>query len=270
MMSMRITTGKLCTLAVVAAALTVGSAGLAQQPPGGGGAGGGGGRGGQRGGRGGFGQQLTLASVPAPVLADGLKLSASQVTKIQAIQDQYRKDRTALRPAQGEQVDRNELFQKMGALDEETTKSIQGVLNESQNKQAPAFLKAIGGYRMVGIPLEVLPDLKLTSDQKTKITSIAEGAQKQMADARAAAQAANGGNGGAPGAGGPGAGGAGGGFQQFQEMMKANSDKAAAVLTTTQKATLAKYVADHPQRGFGGRGGGRRGGGAGAGGNGPV
>ncbi len=209
-MSMRISTGKLCTLAVVAAALSVGSAGLAQQPPGGGGAGGGGGRGGQRGGRG-FGQ-VTLASVPVPVLADGLKLSASQASKIQAIQDQYRKDRTALRPAQGEQVDRNELFQKMGALDEETTKSIQGVLNESQNKQAPAFLKAIGGYRMVGIPLEVLPDLKLTGDQKTKITSIAEGAQKQMADARAA-QAANGGNGGAPGAGGPGAGGAGGGFQ---------------------------------------------------------
>jgi hypothetical protein len=268
MMSMRITTGKLCTLAIVAAALTVGSAGLAQQPPGGGGAGGGGGRGGQRGGRG-FGQ-LTLASVPAPVLADGLKLSASQVSKIQAIQDQYRKDRTALRPAQGEQVDRNELFQKMGALDEETTKSIQGVLNESQNKQAPAFLKAIGGYRMVGIPLEVLPDLKLTSDQKTKITAIAEGAQKQMADARAAAQAANGGNGGAPGAG-PGAGGPGGGFQAFQEMMKANSDKAAAVLTTTQKATLAKYIADHPQRGFGGRGGGGgRRGGAGAGGNAPV
>ena len=33
-MSMRITTGKLCTLAVIAAALTVGVAGLAQpQPP---------------------------------------------------------------------------------------------------------------------------------------------------------------------------------------------------------------------------------------------
>jgi hypothetical protein len=260
MMSMRITTGKLFTLTIVAAALTVGVAGLAQQPPGGGG--GGGRRQGGFGGRGGG--QVTLATVPVAVLADGLHLTAGQTSKIQGIQDQYRKDATALRPQQGEQVDRNELMQKMGALQEETTKSIQGVLNETQTKAAPAFIKSISGYRMVGIPLEVLPELKLTSSQKSQITTIAEGAQKQMADARAAAQAANGGQPGG-GQGGPG----GGGFQQFQEMMKANSDKAAAVLTSTQKATLAKYVADHPQRGFGG--GGRRGGGGGqGGGNGPV
>jgi len=255
-MSMRIT-GKLCTLAVVAAALTVGTAGFAHAQGGGGGGGGGGRRQGGFGGRGGG--AATLASIPAAVLADGLKLSASQTSKVQAIQDQYRKDRTALFSDQG--ADRNEQMQKMGALQEDTVKSIQGVLNESQNKAAPAFVKSVGGYRMVGIPLEVLPDLKLTSDQKTKITAIAEGAQKEMADARAAAQANGGGAGG----------GGGGGFQAMQEMMKANSDKVSAILTATQKATLAKYNADHPQRGFGG-GGGRRGGGnnGGAGGNGPV
>lgn len=241
-MSIRISRGKLGALIAAATALTVGAAALAQPP-----AGPGGGGGGRR--QGGFGRgQATLATVPAAVLADGLKLNAAQKAKIQAIQDQYRKDATALRPAQGVEVDRQELGQKMQALSEETTKSIEGVLTEEQNKQAPAFLKTIGAFRMVGIPLEVLPELKLTSDQKTKIASIADGAQKQMADARAAAQA-NGGGGG------------GGGFQAFQEIMKTNSDKAAAVLTAAQKATLQKYVADHPQRGFGGPGG-RRGGGA--------
>jgi hypothetical protein len=205
------------------------------------------------------------------VLADGLKLSATQISKIQAIQDQFRKDRTALFSDQ--QGDRNEMMQKMGALQEETTKSIQGVLTEAQNKQAPGYLKSIGGYPMVGIPMGAIPELKLTADQKSKITAIAEGAQKQMADAMAARQAANGGNGGGAGGGQGGAGG-GGGFQAMQEMMKPNIDKASAVLTAAQKATLAKYIADNPQRGFGGRGGGgRRGGGGGgraAGGNGPV
>jgi Spy/CpxP family protein refolding chaperone len=202
------------------------------------------------------------------VLADGLKLNATQTSKIQAIQDQYSKDRRALFSDQG--GDRQEMMQKMQGLTEETTKAIEGVLTESQNKQAPGYIKSISGYQMVGIPLGAIPELKLTSSQKSSITAIAEGAQKQMADAMAKRQAEN-----ANGGGGPGGGGPGGGFQAMQEMMKPNIDKAAAVLTATQKATLAKYIADHPQRGFGGGrggGGGRRGGGGGAagGGNGPV
>jgi hypothetical protein len=257
MMSIRFTSGKLFALAAVAATLSVGITAVAQQPPapGGGGFGGGGRR--QGGGRG-FGAP-TLANTPVAVLADGLKLSATQKAKVQAIQDQYRKDMTALRPPQGQQpADPQEMRQKMTGLTEETTKSIEGVLTADQNKAAPAFLKTIGGFRTVGIPLEVVPDLKLTSDQKTKIAAIADSAQKQIQDEIAKAQAAGGGQGG------------GGGFQGIQEMMKANRDKAAAVLTVTQKATLDKYVADHPQRGFGGGGGGRRGGGGAAGGNGPV
>jgi Spy/CpxP family protein refolding chaperone len=247
MMSIRFTSGKLIALAAVAATLSVGITAVAQQPPGGGG-------GRRQGGGRGFGAP-TLANTPAAVLADGLKLSATQKAKVQAIQDQYRKDMTALRPPQGQQpADPQEMRQKMTSLTEETTKSIEGVLTAEQNKQAPAFLKSVGGYRTVGIPLEVVPDLKLTSDQKSKIAAIADAAQKQIQDEIAKAQAVGGGQGG-------------GGFQGIQELMKANRDKAAAVLTPSQKATLDKYNADHPQRGFGG---GRRGGGGGAPGNGPV
>jgi Spy/CpxP family protein refolding chaperone len=257
--------GSIVAIAAVAA-LTMGLSSYAQQAPGGapGGGGGGGFRQGRQGGRGGFGQP-TLTSVPAAVLADGLKLTAVQKAKIQAIQDQARKDTQALRPAQGQQPDFQEMRQKMQALNEETNKSIEGVLTPDQLKAAPAFLKSVGGYRTVGIPLEVLPDLKLTADQKTKIAAIADAAQKQLQDEMQKMRAAGGGQ--------PGGGGGGGGFQAIQDLMKANGDKAAAVLTSGQKAILDKYKADHPQRGFGGPGGGgggRRGGGGAPGGNGPA
>src|SRR5579859_5721183 len=102
MMSIRFTSGKLFALAAVAATMSIGITAVAQQPPAAGGGGGGGGfrrGGGQRGG----GFQPSLANTPAAVLADGLKLNATQKAKVQAIQDQYRKDTQALRPQQGQQ-----------------------------------------------------------------------------------------------------------------------------------------------------------------------
>lgn len=251
-MSIRMKTGKLLAVVAIAATMSVGVCAFAQQ----GAPGGGGGQGRRQGGGRGF--QPSLSNTPATVLADGLKLTAIQKAKIQAIQDQYRKDATALRPAQGEQP-APDFREKMQALNEETTKSIEAVLTPDQVAKAPAFLASVGKFRVVGIPLEVLPDLKLTADQKTKIGAIADTAQKKMQEAFQQNQ---------------GNGGGGGGFQAIQEMMKANRDAAAAVLTASQKATLDKYNAAHPQRGFGGPGGGgggrRGGGGAGAPGNGPV
>ena len=203
--------------------------------------------------------------MPAAVLADGLKLNSTQTSKIQAIQDQYGKDRTSLFSSASQGGDRQEMMQKMQSLTEETTKSIEGVLTESQNKAAPGFIKAIGGYPMVGIPLgatfqslsyPAARGLRSPRSQKAlrsrwRTRSQLDRQQTRTAEARAP-------------------GGGGGGFQAMQEMMKPNIDKAAAVLTAGQKATLAKYIADHPQRDFGGRGGGGRRGGGAAGGNGPV
>ncbi len=260
-MSIKMKKASIVAIAAVAA-LTMGLSSFAQQAPGAAPGGGGGGRQGRQGGGRGFGGPATLSAVPAAVLADGLKLSAVQKAKIQAIQDQSRKDMQALRPAPGAQVDRQEMMQKFQALNEETNKSIEGVLTPDQLKASVAFLKSVSAYRTVGIPLEVLPDLKLTADQKTKIAAIADVAQKQLQDEMQKLRAA-GGNGG----------GGGGGFQAIQELMKANGDKAAAVLTPAQKSTLDKYKADHPQgRGFGGPGGGggRRQGAPGGGGNGPA
>jgi hypothetical protein len=260
-MSIRMKKASIVAIAAVAA-LSMGLSSYAQQAPGGAPGGGGFRQGGRQGGGRGFGAP-TLATVPAAVLADGLKLSAVQKAKIQAIQDQSRKDMQALRPAPGAQVDRQEMMQKFQALNEETNKSIEGVLTPDQLKASAAFLKSVGAYRTVGIPLEVLPELKLTADQKAKIAAIADVAQKQLQDEMQKLRAA-GGNGG----------GGGGGFQAIQELMKANGDKAAAVLTPAQKSTLDKYKAEHPQQrgGFGGPGGGGGGRrqGAPGGGNGPA
>lgn len=68
------------------------------QPPAGPGGGGRGGFGGMQGGRR---RVVTAANVPVAALTAELKLTDSQTQQIQAIQDQYRKDRRALMPAGG-------------------------------------------------------------------------------------------------------------------------------------------------------------------------
>lgn len=252
-MSIRIPLGRLRTLFTIGAALVV-CLGANAQNPGGGGQG--------RGQRGGFGRQMTIASVPVDVLASGLKLTDLQKAKLTALHDQYVKDMTALRPQPGSPPDQD-ARQKMQDLNTEVTSKMTDVLTADQQKELPDFLKSLGSYRTVGIPLEVLPALKLTSDQKTKIVTIAEEGQKAMQAKfqELQQQQQNGGNQDRQAM-----------FQAFQTMQKENHDKAVAVLTASQKKTLEEYLTAHPQPTFGpgGRGGGRRGGGAGAGGNGPV
>jgi Spy/CpxP family protein refolding chaperone len=220
--------------AACAATLLLATMGLTVRAQGaGGGQGFGGGQGGgqRRGGRG-----NNLAQVPVSVLGYELKLTADQKTKIQAIQDTLADTiKKAQAPAAGGQPD----FQALRASYTQANTDITAVLTDDQKAKLPDMFKALAPYNTVGIPLGVLPSLKLTEDQKTKIAAIADDASTKTRDAFQNAQ---------------------GGDRQaamtaIQAIRKDAGDKAVALLTESQKTTLEAYKKAHPQpQGFGGFG----------------
>ena len=70
--------------------------------------------------------------------------------------------------------------------------AIKAVLTDDQKKMLPDFVKELQGMQQSGIPIAILGDLKLTADQKTKITAQAgknqAAMQQKMQDARASGQ----------------------------------------------------------------------------------
>jgi len=280
-----ISVAALCAIGAVAS-LSV----LAQAPAGRPGAVGGGRQGGRGGGMG-FGRlglKPSAATTPLAALTAELKLTDKQQSQIKTIQDKMMKDMMATRPAGGpggpgggpggprpggpnpgrpggpgggpggpgggggrfaplSPAD----LKKMQDISAKANSSIEAVLTPAQKKELPGALKEIGTLRNAGIPFETLGELKLTSTQKTKIASITDKAQKDMA---AKFTAAN------------------GNFQSLRTVMQDARTKTHAdvmtTLTPTQKAVIDKYEKDHPRRGFGGPGGGggRRGGPGGPGG----
>ena len=145
-------------------------------------------------------------------------------------------------------MDFAQIRERMQAADKKAGKDIEAVLTASQKAKLPAVLKQLETARNAGIPMEVVSDLKLTSDQNNKLEGIAKDAQAKRTQMMQ--------------------GGGGGGdrqamFQAFQKMRDENRKKVDAVLTPTQRDTLKKYEDAHP-RGRGGRGGGPGGRGGGA------
>jgi hypothetical protein len=201
----------------------------------------GGGRGfGQRGfgGFGRFGGPLSLATLPLPYITSALELTDDQKTKIQAVQEKARSDMQAARPAPGEQPDFNAMREKMTAINTQAKTDIEAVLTDAQKKKVEGMLKDAGTYQGVNIPLEVVPDLKVTAEQKTKLAEIAATAAKErqatMKDMQDAQQS--------------------GDQQKLQEIrqsmmasFQATQEKAQAVLTDTQKAAIKKYQDEHPR-----------------------
>jgi len=240
--------GGLCAAVVLVASVSLSA--IAQGAPGAG-QGRGQGRGGFGQGRGGFGQQITISNIPDAVLASELKLTDDQKTKIAAIKKKSRDDMQALQPTDGSQPDFRALAPKMQEINQQTTKDIEAALTDDQKTQSKGLIKDLQSLRSVGIPIETYGDLKLTDDEKKKITALATDIDKdrtqKIQDAQAARQA--------------------GDQAKAQEIMQSlrgtggPNEKALAVLTDTQKETVTKYIKDHPQ--------GRRPGGARPGGNPP-
>jgi Spy/CpxP family protein refolding chaperone len=249
-------------------ALVLGSIGFAvaacaQNPPPPRGPGGPGGPGGRPGGPfgGPMGFRPSALDAPIPALTAGLKLTEDQKTKIAAIQDKFHSDRRDMfsgfgpppggpppgdagggpPPGPPDFSKMQAMFQKMQTLQTQNDDKIKALLTTTQKEGLPALLKLIQTLRETQIPAEVLGDLKLTVEQKTKLESIATKGREAMQKMF---------QGGPPQ----------GGFEEIRETMQKNRSEtrrlAMAVLTGPQQEIVLDYREKHPERegGFGGFG----------------
>lgn len=261
---MKLSFRSLALCAAVGAALSFASlngTALAQPPGGPGGFGGGPGQGGPPpGGPGGPGRPggpmgmmgpVTALQLPMPVLEKALQLTEDQKSQIDQIKQDTNKARRDLQPPQPDPgsppPDPEEMraaFDKIRALDQEANKKIEAVLSDDQKKTLSNLLMQLNDFRIVGLPGEIAPELKLTSDQVQKIHDIAMKTQKAMQQIF---------QGGPPQGGDPGA-----MRDKMNSLHKKAHDSALAVLTDTQRQTVEQFEKTHPRPGpgrFGGPGG---------------
>jgi hypothetical protein len=199
----------------------------------------------------GMGRGLSAANVPTSVLKDTLKLTSAQVKQIDAIKQESMQQGGKLfagrRPGEGQPgpQDLEKIRAQVQKLREQAESRVVAVLTDEQKKALPVVLKDVGDLSMVGIPVELYSQLKLTDAQKKAI----------------AAQAASVGNGMSRS---PTPGQRPGDPRAFGEAQRAarNKVKAAAMktLTASQRALVTKYEKAHPRSGgrfgFGGPGSG--------------
>jgi Spy/CpxP family protein refolding chaperone len=149
-----------------------------------------------------------------------LKLTAEQIEKSKKvsedIREKYKDDFQKAREMS--QEERQEFFKKVG---DETNKELAKVLNADQQKRYKQIqLQQMSRFTGANIFLtpDVEKDLKLTDDQKGKIKTIVEDANKELKDLRE--------SGGQPGP---------EFFQKMQAVTKEGMEKASATLTDDQK-----------------------------------
>jgi len=124
---------------------------------------------------------VSIADVPASVLATELGLSADQKAKVLQIRQQVRKQREALlpRPGAGDDAampDPEEMRSKMTKLRDQEKRAgddIQAVLTAEQKTAATHLLKSLQALQEAGIPTMLYTDLKLTADQKKQLIALA-------------------------------------------------------------------------------------------------
>lgn len=201
-------------------------------------------------------RQMTLANAPLPVLEEGLHLTASQKTKIAALQQGWETQRRKTMPRPDAQADGPPDPETMQANREKVQKQeraisskIEETLNSEQKQQVPTLFKTLNTLRAAGIPLPLFHDLNLTAEQKQSLAKLAPSAPQ--------------GGPGPDGRGGPGGGRFGGPGMGPQSQVHS---KVMALLTEEQRQTVTSYLQAHPRPERGGefgppRGQGRRGGG---------
>ena len=197
-----------------------------------------------RGGRGGFGGGAAML-VNNEAVQKELKLSEEEVTKakeaVQEITEKFREEMTKARDLEGDEQ-RQKMREIMTKQGEETNAALAKVLKPEQVKR----LKQIGVQQM-GVMAFTSPDvskvLKLTDEQKEKVTSIQMEQNEEMQGLR---------------------GNAGGDFQEMMKKMttmrKEFTTKAVALLTPEQTKEWKELTGDSfdVPMGAGGRGGKRK------------
>ncbi len=241
--------------------------------------------GGPPGGPGGMGapRPSMTADIPMPMLEAGLSLTADQKAQIAPLQRAFRSQRPPMpmggrgpqdgppngrgpqgggppMPPPGEgrgdgPPDQGAMRGQMDAMrnaQQQTSRKIEAILTPEQKQALPALLKELDALRGVGLPADLYAQLKLTSDQKTRIATIAQKMQRAMRPDT------NGG--GQPGD-----------FQAMQQARRQAHDDALAALTPMQQQLVQRQPRNRPPGGPDGGppppgdpdGGGRRGGGDG-------
>lgn len=113
------------------------------------------------------------------------------------------------------------ILQKRAEAGRKASGEIEASLTSAQKAKVPAMMAELNSLMAGGIPLQALPELKLTADQKKKIARIGSDTRKQM-------QAVN------------------GDFSKFREINQAARGKTNAVLSPAQQAIVEK---NRPRRG---------------------
>jgi len=169
-------------------------------------------------------RRASVLTLPVSVLEGTLQLTADQKTKIASIQEKYRDQVRALRPAQGAQPDQANA-QKLREAARQALQEIQAVLTPEQRTRLRDAGRELAALAMAGIPLQALGDLKLTADQKSRIAAITrEAAEKRQALSQEERRTK--------------------GREIFQEVRT----KVEALLTAEQKAVIEKYRRENPRQ----------------------
>jgi hypothetical protein len=180
-------------------------------------------------------------NIPVSVLDSTLKLSPDQKSKIAKAQKQMSDYRAQVMPqrqmqggAPSNRQDMRAVFEKMRAKEQDANNQILACLSASQKTELDSLTKQDSALRMVGIPIEATPSLKLTADQLQKISAIAYKTQKTLQGMMSSR-------------------GSGSGRDQFRSVIDTARSDAMKLLTGSQQAIVKQYQANQP--GFGPPGG---------------
>jgi Spy/CpxP family protein refolding chaperone len=165
--------------------------------------------------------QASLATIPVDLLAGPLRLTDDQKAKIKASQEKVAKVTAEARRAAGKDGGGGAGFQGVRDAQQAANTEITAVLTAQQKGKVEDIVREFGAYQQLGIPLQVLGEVKLTDAQKAKLKPIAEEMQNKVQELRA--------GGGQPDR------------QARQQLRQEYSAKALAILTAEQKATIEKW-----------------------------
>jgi len=149
--------------------------------------------------------QAGLASIPVELLAEPLKLTGDQKTKIKASQEKAAKAMAEARAAKAEMT---------------------AVLTGEQRAKVDGVVREFSAYPHVGIPLQILGELKLTDDQRSRIRPIAEEMEKRLQGLRTAGGQSN--------------------LQAIRQIRQGYVARVKAILTPEQQAAIEKWRKVNP------------------------
>jgi len=181
----------------------------------------------------------TVLDVPVEALEYALKLNREQKQKIAAIQAQFQEQRMSLLPRPDPQAGRPPDFSQFQAaqerirtLERQAERRIQEVLTAQQRSALPETLEEIELLHGVGLPAELLGDLKLTAEQKAALARVGQQSQQAMRRAMEAGARRRDFNAGVAAA------------ERARAEMR---QKVLAVLTAPQRRMVEEYQRAHPE-----------------------